>query len=216
MTRTLHLMTALAMVSASLPAQDSSSKATDDTASGFTYGEIRVGYGVTQFGSGLSGRYDAGNFGTSGGVLTTIAAYRKFEKIDHLHFGLRFRALGAAPSRGNNSQEMFFNFWGAGVSTKYFPLSASGRRGPFLQGDFNFASQFTQKYRRTVAREFDHQFAIGSSLVVGLGYQFQLPNRNALVVALEHDWASRQGEVQNIGDVRFRNRNVGLLVGFVF
>lgn len=209
------LLTGLTVVVCAI-AQSSPASAANGSGNGFTYGELKVGYGVTQFGDGLSARYEAGNFGTSGGILSSIAAYRKFDPIDHFHFGLKFRALGAMPSNGDNNQEMFFNFWGAGISTKYFPFSATGSDGLFLQGDYYFTTQFTQKYRRTEAKEFDHQFAIGGSVTLGLGYQYKLSNGYALVAAVEYDWASRRGEVQGIGDATFKNSNFGIQLGLVF
>jgi len=182
----------------------------------FTYGEFKAGYGITQFSSGLEARFENGNFSTSGGGLYSISAYRKFQKVNHLHFGLKFKALGAAPSQGDNDEEMFFNFWGAAISTKYFPFSKSGSQGVYLQGDYNFVSQFTQKYRNTETLDFDHQFAIGSSFTLGLGYQYALNKRYALVASVEYDWAFRQGEVQGIGDVQFRNGNIGFQLGLIF
>lgn len=216
MIRNLHLLIALVSAAAMSVAQESTNNLSPRTNSGFTYGELKVGYGVTQFGDGLSERYEAGNFGASGGILSSIAAYRKFDAIDHLHFALKFKAHGAMPSNGDNSQEMFFNFWGAGVSTKYLPFSAIGNNGLYLQGDYYFTTQFTQKYRRTEAKEFDHQFAIGCSVTLGLGYQYQLSNCYALVATVEYDLASRRGEVQGIGDVTFQNRNFGVQLGLVF
>ena len=183
---------------------------------GFTYGEFKAGYGINQFSSGLRERFENGNFSASGGGLFTIAAYRKFQKVNHLHFGLKFKALGAAPSSGDNNEEMFFNFWGAAISTKYFPFSKSGSQGIYLLGDYNFVSQFTQKYRDTESLDFDHQFAIGSSFTLGLGYHYALRKRYALVASVEYDWASRRGEVQGVGDVRFRNGNIGFQLGLIF
>ena len=55
----------------------------------YTYGEFKIGYGVTQFSTGLSERFENGNFSTSGGSLASIVAYRKFNKINYVHFGLR-------------------------------------------------------------------------------------------------------------------------------
>lgn len=196
--------------------QSSTTSTAEGSGNGFTYGELKVGYGVTQFGDGLSDRFEAGNFSTSGGILSSIAAYRKFDPIDHFHFGLKFKAHGAMPSNGDSNQEMFFNFWGAGISSKYFPFSATGSDGLYLQGDYYFTTQFTQKYRRTEAKEFDHQFAIGSSVTLGLGYQYKLSNGYALVATVEYDWASRRGEVQGIGDATFENSNVGVQLGLVF
>lgn len=216
MTRIVYLLVALVVATTMAFAQQTTDEASGSVTNAFTYGELKVGYGVTQFGDGLSERYEAGNFSTSGGVLSSIAAYRKFDPIDHLHFGLKFKAHGAMPSNGDNSQEMFFNFWGAGVSTKYFPFSDKGDEGLYLQGDYYFTTQFTQKYRRTEAKEFDHQFAIGSSVTLGLGYQYQLSNGYALVATVEYDLASRRGEVQGIGDATFQNSNFGVQLGLVF
>lgn len=184
--------------------------------SAFTYGEFKSGYGQTQFGSGLAERYNAGNFSASGGGLTSLSAFRKFEKANHLHFGLKFKGLGAAPSMGDNNEEMFFNFWSVAIAAKYFPFSKSGEKGIFLISDYNFVSQFTQKYRNISTLQFDHQFAIGSSFTLGVGYHFPLKNRYGLVVSIEHDWASRSGEVQGIGDKNFRNNHLAFQVGLIF
>jgi hypothetical protein len=197
-------------------AQTESLASPDVVSGGFTYGEFKAGYGVTQFRSGLEEKFENGNFGTSGGGLFSVAAYRKFAKVDHLHFGLKFKSLGASPSEGDGGDEMFFNFWGASFSTKYFPFSKTGSQGLYIQADYNFVTQFTQKYRNTQALEFDHQFAIGRSFTAGMGYQHRLKNRYALVASVEYDRASRRGEVQGIGDVRFRNGNLAFQLGLIF
>jgi hypothetical protein len=64
--------------------------------------------------------------------------------------------------------------------------------------------------------EFDHQFAIGSSFTLGVGYHIPLSNRYGFVASLEYDMASRQGEVQGIGDKQFRNSNIAVQVGLIF
>jgi hypothetical protein len=184
--------------------------------SGSTYGEFKSGYGVTRFNSGLRERFETGNFSTSGGGLFSVAAYRKFNKKNNFHVGLKFKSLGAAPSEGANNEEMFFNFWAAGFTTKYFLFPKSISKGIYLQGDYNFVTQFTQKYRNSAALKFDHQFAIGRSLTLGLGYQQPLKNRYAIVASLEYDLATRQGEVQGIGDKQFQNSNIAFQLGLIF
>jgi hypothetical protein len=196
--------------------QSETSLTSESTSSSFTYGEFKAGYGVTQFSAGLKERFESGNFSRSGGGLFSVAAYRKFQKLNYVHIGLKFKALGAAPSRGDNNSEMFFNFWGAAISAKYFPFSKSASKGVYLQGDYNFTTQFTQKYRNSAALEFDHQFAIGSSFTLGLGYHYPLKNRYALVTTIEYDWANRQGEVQGIGDKQFSNTNLAFQIGLIF
>lgn len=212
------ILSVLVFIAGILPAfaQNKSEGTAESNSNEFTCGEFKAGYGITQFNDGLQERFESGNFSTSGGGLFSVAAYRKFNAINHLHFGLKFKALGAGPSAGDNNEEMFFNFWGAAISTKYFPFSKSAAQGIYLQGDYNFVTQFTQKYRNVQELHFDHQFAIGSSLTVGLGYQYPLKNRYGLVASLEYDWAYRQGEVQGVGDQQFRNSNIAFQVGLIF
>lgn len=182
----------------------------------FTYGELKMGYGSTQFSTGLKEKFENGNFSNSGGILSSVAAYRKFSSINNLHFGLKFKALGATAANGDNGQEMFFNFWGTAVTVKYFPFNPTAVKGLFLQGDYNFITQFTQKYRTSSLLQFDHQFAIGSSYTLGLGYQHPLKNGYGLVTSLEIDWATRNGEVTGIGDKRFQNSNIAFQIGIIF
>jgi hypothetical protein len=185
--------------------------------SSFTYAEFRGGYGVNIFGTGLKEKYESGNFTTSGGGLASLAAYHKFKKINSLNFGLKYKSLGGAPARGDNEQEMFFNYWGAAATIKYFPFDKNARKGVYLQGDYFFVTQFTQKYRSIPSLQFDHQFAIGSGFAFGLGYDIPLKNRKTmLTIGLEYQTDSRRGEVTGIGDKRFKSSNFGIMTGFKF
>jgi hypothetical protein len=206
----------LVSFSAAVFAQTESKSASENSSNAFTYGEFKAGYGFTQFSTGLKERFGSGNFSRSGGGIFSVAAYRKFNRLNYIHLGLKFKGLGAAPSRGDNNSEMFFNFWGTAFSIKYFPFLKSALKGVYLQGDYNFTTQFTQKYRNSSALEFDHQFAIGSSYTLGFGYHYPLKNRYALVVTVEYDWANRQGEVQRIGEKQFRNTNLAFQLGLIF
>jgi hypothetical protein len=206
----------MAITVANVFGQSENAIITDNTSVSFTYGEFKAGYGITQFSTGLKERFESENFSTSSGGLFSVAAYRKFKKLNYMHLGLKFKGLGASPSRGDNNSEMFFNFWGASFSAKYFPFSKSATKGIYLQGDYNFSTQFTQKYRNSAALEFDHQFAIGSSFTLGLGYHYPLKNRYALVATVEYDWANRQGEVQGIGEKQFKNTNLAFQLGLIF
>jgi hypothetical protein len=133
----------------------------------FTRAEFRGGYGLSSFGEGLKERYAAGNFSTSGGGLATLAAYHKFKNVNCFNFGLKYKSLGASPSKGDNGQEMFFNYWGAAVTTKYFPFDRNAQKGLYLQADYFFITQFTQKYRTKANLVFEHQFAIGNGIAFG-------------------------------------------------
>jgi hypothetical protein len=183
----------------------------------FTVAEFRGGYGINIFGEGLKERYDAGNFASSGGGLASLAAFHKFKHINHLNFGLKYKSLGAAPAKGNNDQEMFFNYWGAAAAIKFFPLDKNAQKGLYLQGDYFFVSQFTQKYRNTATKYFDHQFAIGNGIAFGLGYDFPIgKGKTMLTIGLEYETNARRGEVTGIGDKTFMSSNIGMMTGLKF
>ena len=183
----------------------------------FTYGEFRIGYGISSFGEGLKEKYDAGNFSTSGGFLASVAAYHKFKKLNYFIIGVKYKSLGAFPSKGDNGQELFFNFWGAAFSVKYFPLDKNARKGLFIQSDFFFITQFTQKYRTVSNLEYNHQFAIGRGLVVGLGYDIPLKaKRSMITLGVEFEYDSRTGEVTGIGKKAFASSNFGFMAGIKF
>ena len=181
----------------------------------FTYGEFKAGYAVSQFGKNLEEKYDAGNFSTSGGGLFTLGAYHKFESINHFNFGGKFSALGATPSNGDNKDEMFFNWWGAAISAKYYPLNKDANSGFNVYGDFYFINQFTQKYRNVDANIYNHQFAIGSAISLGTAYDFKLAGYN-FSASVEYGLASRTGEVTGVGKRTFGSSHIGAQVGFKF
>ena len=112
----------------------------------FTYAEFRGGYGVSIFGKGLKEKYEAGNFSSSGGGLASLAAYHKFKRINYLNFGIKYKSLGAAPAKGDNGQEMFFNYWGAAISAKYFPFDRNAKKGIYLQSDYFFHQNYSSKH----------------------------------------------------------------------
>jgi hypothetical protein len=183
----------------------------------FTYGEFKAGYGVSIFGKGLKERYTAGNFSTSGGGVYNISAFRKFKKVNHLNFGLKFKALGAAPAKNNNGDEMFFNYWGAAISTKYFPFNKEANKGFVLIVDYFFVTQFTQKYRNQVTKFYDHQFAIGSGAAGGIGYEFMaFKNQFKGCFSIDYEMDSRRGEVNNVGHKTFISQSIAATLGFKF
>jgi hypothetical protein len=183
----------------------------------FTVAEFRGGYGISIFGEGLKEKYEAGNFGTSGGGLASLAAFHKFKKVNYWNFGLKFKSLGAGPAKGDNGEEMFYNFWGAAVATKYFPFDKTARKGLYLQGDFFFVTQFTQKYRNVAKLRYDHQFAIGNGFAFGIGYDFPVgKNKTMLTIGVEYEVDRRVGEVTGIGKKTFRSSNLGIMTGIKF
>ena len=214
MKNTKILIIALLFIQANLFAQ---TQTKEDTLS-FTVGEFKAGYGNTIFGNGLKEQVEAGNFSSSGGWLATIAVYRKFKKINHFLFGLRFKSLGAEASRGGNNQEMFYNYWGSAVSAKYYPFDKTARKGLHFHTDFFFITQFTQKYRNRATKDFFHQFGIGNGISLGTGYDFDVGKKKKtnLTIGIEYQIDSRTGEVQGIGNKTFQASNYGVMAGIKF
>ncbi len=183
----------------------------------FTQAEFKAGYGINIFGAGLKEAYEAGNFSSSGGGVAILAAYHKFKRLNYVSLGLKFKALGGSPSKGDNDREMFFNYWGSAVGAKFFPFDRDAKKGLYLQADFYFVTQFTQKYRNTKTLDFDHQFAIGNGLAFGLGYDFNLfKNKTPFTCGVEYEMDSRTGEVSGIGQKNFKSSNVAVMLGFKF
>ena len=187
----------------------------DSTRKSFTYGEFKAGFAVSQFGKNLKEAYKDGNYGTSGGGIFTLGAYHKFENINYFNFGGKFSALGATPSKGDNGNELFFNWWGAAISAKYYPLNKNADGGFNLYTDFYFITQFTQKYRNVDAKIYNHQFAIGNGVTIGTAYDFKFKGYN-LVTSLEYGFASRTGEVTGVGQRNFGSSYFGGQLGFKF
>ena len=183
----------------------------------FTYAEFKGGYGVNILGKGLKERYNAGNFSRSGGGLFSLAAYHKFKKVNYLNFGVKYKSLGAGPSRGDSLQEMFFNYWGAAVGVKYYPFNKQAKKGIYVQADYFFVTQFTQKYRTTKNLNFEHQFSIVNGVAFGLGYDIPLGARKTMItIGIEYEMDRRRGEVTGIGDKTFISSNFGIMTGIKF
>lgn len=181
----------------------------------FTYGEFKAGYAISQLGKNLEEAYKAGKYNTTGGGLFTLGAMHKFESINYFNFGGKFSALGATPSEGENGNQLFFNWWGAALSAKYYPLNKNANSGFNLYTDFYFITQFTQKYRNVAAKVYNHQFAIGNGLTLGAAYDFKYAGIN-WVASAEYGVASRTGDVQNVGQVNFGSSYFGTQLGFKF
>ncbi|MGF1638926.1 MAG: hypothetical protein ACFCUU_17760 [Cyclobacteriaceae bacterium] len=202
-------------ISAFLLVQFSFAQNTNENFQRYTYGEFRIGFGQSSFGSGLVEKYENLRMGASGGMLASIATYRALNP--YLHLGLRFKALAASPSTNDQGDEMFFNYWATSIAGKVYPFPKGKLKGLFIQPEFTFSTQFTQKYRNITASTYDHQFAIGNGISLALGYEIPLKNGwNAIMLTAEYDWASRNGETTNIGEVNFNSANVGFMVGIKF
>jgi hypothetical protein len=118
--------------------QTESTYSPENSFNAFTCAEFKVGYGFKRFSRVLKEQFESGNLYRSGERVFSIDAYRKFKKLNNIHFGLKLKGFGAA-SRGDDNSDMFFNFGGTA-------FSKLGSKFYFFQGDSNFTAQLNQKY----------------------------------------------------------------------
>ena len=77
--------------------------------------------------------------------------------------------------------------------------------------------QMTEKMRYNNTKTYEHQFAIGTTLLVGFGYAVPIGGSKAVTIELEGETSNRRGDVTGIGeDQSFRNKHVSLNVGISF
>jgi hypothetical protein len=206
MKTTLHLLAGLLMLAPTLSEAQSGTKKT-------VYGEIGLGFGRTLFFGDmrqkLQAAIGAGDFTPNSGGNFTTAFYVAPEAWRGFGLGVRAKVFGAGGSPGEEGEEYFFNYYHAGVSAKYYPFSRQFNRGFYARSSYG-PGQFTAKRDyKDEARTYRHQFAIGSTLLGGIGYTWALKSYS-LSLEVEAERARRNGTISGIGeDQVFRSGQLG-------
>jgi hypothetical protein len=76
-------------------------------------------------------------------------------------------------------------------------LSKEFNKGVYVNSSVGFG-QFTAKRSNKAANNYQHQFAIGTSVMAGLGYTFPF-KKNALSIEMQYEYANRNGTVTGEG-----------------
>ncbi|GAB3041403.1 hypothetical protein [Spirosoma pulveris] len=175
------------------------------------YGEVGLGFGQTLFGSGTKAglqRALGGNgFDPGTGNNVMMGFYVAPENWHGLGIGSRIRGTFGASVRGDAGDQYIFNYYNLALSAKYY-VSGQFNRGFYGRGSFGFG-QFTTKRLIESSNTFAHQYAIGTSVMLGAGYTVPF-RRTALSLEGEWESASRNGTVNGVGDVRFRSGQLGV------
>jgi hypothetical protein len=114
---------------------------------------------------------------------------------------------------------MFFNYWGAAATIKYFPFDAEARKGIYVQGDYFFITQFTQKYTQPSTRAYTPQYGLGRGFVIGAGYDIAFHNKTKtmMTVGFEYEMDSRMAEQPGAAlETTYKSSNLGVMVGMKF
>ncbi len=174
------------------------------------YGEVGLGAGQTLFRqttkANLRQALGGNGFDPGLGNNPTMGFYVAPKGWRGLGVGSRIRGTFGVPANGNGGDRYIFNAYNLALSAKYYP-SGQFNRGLYGRGSLGFG-QFTTKRFNEGNRSYTHQYAIGSSLMLGTGYTFPL-RRSALSLEAEWESSSRTGTVNGVGDVTFRSGQFG-------
>ncbi len=198
----------------------SSLNAQDETEKLPVYANISIGYGNTFFSGRLSEKEtinDDRGFGRNDGFTLASFFYYAPKKWKGFGLGAGVKGFIASPNVGgpNDSEEYFFNYYHVGLGGKYH-FSKQFNKGLFLKTSIGIG-QMTEKTRFLDENRFEHQFAVGTTVLGGIGYSFPLSDKIAFNVDLDYEFSSRNGDVTGEGqDVNFRNSHVSINFGIGF
>ena len=184
------------------------------------YANVAMGYGNTFFYGSLSEKEtinDGRGYGRNQGYTLSTFFYAAPEHWRGLGIGSGVKGFFATPNNGDNDETYLFNTYHVGVGLKYFPFSRKFNQGFSVKTTVGFG-QMTEKTRFNATQTYDHQFAVGTSLLGGVGYAIPFgKGKSSLTIDLEAEYASRRGDVSGLGeDQVFQNSHVSINFGIAF
>ena len=184
------------------------------------YGTISIGYGNTFFYGKLAEKEtinDDRGFGRNQGNTLATFFYVAPNNWKGLGIGTGIKGFFATPNNGGDNETYLFNYYHVGIGAKYYFLSRTFNQGLHVKSSFGFG-QMTEKMRYNNTQTYEHQCALGTTLVGGLGYSFPiLKQKAALNVDLDFEYSSRRGDVTGLGENQsFQNSHVSVNVGIGF
>ncbi len=185
------------------------------------YAQVAIGYGNTFFYGSLSDKEtinDDRGYGRNQGNTLSTFFYAAPEKWKGLGVGSGVKGFFATPNNGGDNETYFFNYYHVGLGLKYHPFTRQFNQGFYTKANFGFG-QMTEKTRFVDENRYEHQFAIGTTLLGGFGYALPISKAKdlALVIDFEAEYSTRRGDVTGLGeDQQFRNSHVSINVGLSF
>lgn len=185
------------------------------------YANIAMGYGNTFFYGSLSEKEtinDDRGYGRNQGQTLSTFFYASPEKWRGLGVGSGVKGFFASPNNGGDNETYLFNYYHVGAGLKYFPFSRTFNKGFCVKSSFGFG-QMTEKTKFNNENRYEHQFAIGTTMLGGLGYALPIgkKKRFALTIDLEAEYSNRRGDVTDFGEnQRFQNSHVSINFGIGF
>jgi hypothetical protein len=160
---------------------------------------------------------DSRGFGRNQG--NTLATFFYVAPASWKGFGIGTGVKGfiATPNNGGNNETYLFNYYHVGIGAKYYFLSGTFNKGLYAKSSAGIG-QMTEKMRYNDTKLYEHQFAIGTTLLAGIGYAIPVfKQKAALTIDLDFEYSSRRGDVSGLGEnQRFRNSHVSINAGIEF
>ncbi len=185
------------------------------------YANVLMGYGNTFFYGTLSEKEtinDNRGFGRNQGNTLSTFFYVAPDNWKGLGIGSGVKGFFATPNNGGDNETYLFNYYHVGLGLKYYPFSRKFNKGFSVKTNFGFG-QMTEKTKFNNESKYEHQFAIGTTLLGGFGYSIPLGKKKqfALNIDFEAEYSSRRGDVTGVGENQeFQNSHVSLNIGFGF
>lgn len=182
------------------------------------YGEVGAGFGKTLFSGDIRTKLRqalGGSFEPGTGNNLMMGFYVAPDTWRGLGLGSRIRGTFGAPVKGEFGDEYIFNYYNVALSAKYYAISRQYNRGFYGRGSVGFG-QLTTKRQNEAANRYTHQYAIGSSLMGGVGYTYPF-RKTSLSIEAEFERAVRNGTIDGVGDnQKFRSGQLGVNVYVTF
>ncbi len=175
------------------------------------YGEAGLGFGQTLlFGNTKAQLRKAygGAFGPGTANNLMMGFFVAPEGWRGLGLGSRIKGTFGSSVTGDFGDSYIFNYYNLALAAKYYPLSRQYNRGFYGRGSFGFGQLTTKRVSETT-RTYAHQYAIGTSLMGGLGYTLPL-KRVSVSLEAEFESATRNGTISGEADGQeFRSGQLG-------
>lgn len=195
----------LAASALSATAQNTSSKKST------VYGEAGFGWGQTLFfgdmKQNLSKAFDGGSFKPGVGNNLMVGFYIAPERWRGLGLGSRVKGTFGTSIEGDFGDRYIINYYSVMATAKWYPLSKQFNKGAYTRLSYGFG-QFTSKRFNEETNRYQHQYAIGSSVMGGLGYSLPF-RKTAISIEAEFEFANRNGTIDGIGTTTFASGQIG-------
>ncbi len=194
-----------------LVAQAASAQKSNESKPKFpVYAEFGLGFGQTLFFGDMKTQLTqsyGGSFDPGTGNNLMMGFYMSPDSWKGLGIGSRIKGTFGTSVKGDHGDSYIFNYYNLALTAKYYVLSGEFNTGLYVRGSYGFG-QFTTKRVNDETNLYKHQYAIGTTLMGGIGYTIPF-KRSALSFEAEFDYSSRSGTIDGKGDASYQSGQIG-------